>query len=141
MIDKEKCHILIIQEAENAMLSEAFLKHYGFKNVSITSSSKDALSILEGMVPDLVILDHRPLSNEEPTGIELFQLMRQLPKLQKSAFLIYHWNPWLKNDECQQLKMQGFNGLLRRPLTPADLNEACESVLSGDTYFPDWNND
>ncbi|MCB9008035.1 MAG: hypothetical protein H6656_11830 [Ardenticatenaceae bacterium] len=141
MIDKEKCHILIIQEAEDAMLSERFLKHYGFKNVSIAPSSKDALSILEEIEPDLVILNYLPLSNEAPTGIELFQSMQQLPKLQNSAFLIYHPNPWLGKEKRQQLKMEGFDGLLRRPLMPSDLNEACETVLRGGTYFPDWNND
>lgn len=86
MIDKENCHILLVQEEVNALLMERFLELDGYKNIYKASSSNDAFLILEEITPDLIVLFFRQLEENGPTGIDLFRWFKQLPKLKKPHF-------------------------------------------------------
>ncbi|MCP4415262.1 MAG: hypothetical protein GY805_01485 [Chloroflexi bacterium] len=72
MLAKEKKHILIIQETEYAHLAMAFLNRSGFNNIHIASSRNIALSIIEEVTPDLIILAHRPIEKNGYSGVEFF---------------------------------------------------------------------
>lgn len=136
MIEKENCHILIIREKLNAFLSERILKDSGYTNVYTASSSKHALSIIEKTTPNLIFLDHIPIAEDEPTGIDLFNQIKNLPALKNSASLIYVAT--LSKDRYEEIKELGFSGLIRMPMGYDELVHACEALLSGGTYFRDF---
>ncbi|MCB9008034.1 MAG: response regulator [Ardenticatenaceae bacterium] len=136
MIDKENCHILIIREKLHALLSERILKDSGYTNVYTASSSKHALSIIEKITPDLIFLDYRQ-AKDEPTGIELFNQLKRFPALKNTAFLIYVAR--LPQDLYEEIKELGFAGLILMPMGYDELVQACEALLSGGTYFRDFN--
>jgi DNA-binding NarL/FixJ family response regulator len=135
MIDKENCHILLVQEELNALLMERFLELDGFKNIYKASSGNDAFLILEEITPDLIVLFDRPLEENGPTGIDLFRWFKQLPKLKKTSFLLYQII--LHRELCQELKDMGFSGVLGHPLEVRETSKACSIVLDGGTYYRD----
>lgn len=137
MIDKENCHILLVQEEVNALLMERFLELDGYKNIYKASSSNDAFLILEEITPDLIVLFFRQLEENGPTGIDLFRWFKQLPKLKKTSFLLYHIV--LHRELCQELKDMGFSGVLGHPLDFRETLNACSIVLDGGTYYRDCN--
>jgi len=138
LIDKEKCQILILQDDPIRYLTKGLLSHFGFKNIYIPSSSVEAFETIENLAPNLIILDYRPIEKNELSGTDLFHELKEIAALENTAYLLYV--VWLNREFCQEVKAMGFSGILRMPLTSDELNQACEAVLSGETYFSDCEN-
>ncbi len=117
--------ILIVDDESNQRLMiEQALRSLGDDwQFSTASSGHEALAVLEGPQPDLIITDyHMPMMN----GIELIQQIRARFACARIILITAYSSPEL-SDEAQHL---GVNHYLTKPVSLSELRHLTSSVLA-----------
>lgn len=99
-------------------------------DVTMVSSSKEAISTMEGEDFDLVLLDIN-LGPDELNGIELLQRFRKLPKLSDLPFMAI--SAYTDDEDIQQLFNAGFDHFHPKPFERERLMEQIRSILDHST--------
>ena len=121
-----KCALVVDDNRLNSRLVGIFLNRLGW-SVVIADSGKQAILALQGQPFDVVLLD---LRMPEMGGEEVCRAIRQTHALSELCVVAYtaHGLP----DERDRLLASGFNSMLVKPITFADVTEMC-AELQGPT--------
>lgn len=117
-----KCALVVDDNRLNSRLVGIFLNRLGW-SVVIADTGKQAIRALQGQPFDVVLLD---LRMPEMGGEEVCRTIRQTHALADLRVVAYtaHSLP----DERDRLLASGFNSLLVKPITFADVTEMCAEL-------------
>jgi CheY-like chemotaxis protein len=117
-----KCALVVDDNRLNSRLVEIFLKRLGW-SVVIADTGNQAMLALQDQPFDVVLLD---LRMPEMGGEEVCRTIRQTRALADLRVVAYtaHSLP----DERDRLLASGFNSLLTKPITFADVTEMCAEL-------------
>ncbi len=87
------------------------------------SSSKEALSILETVTPDVIVLD---LAMPDMNGIEFMRRVRSNPRLSAIKIAVMTAVPVMLNKEDHERA----NLFVTKPITPSGLEETIRNLLA-----------
>jgi CheY-like chemotaxis protein len=87
------------------------------------SSSKEAFSILETNIPDVIVLD---LAMPDMNGIEFMRRVRSIPRLSTIKIIVVTAVPVMLSKEDHDRA----NLVITKPITPSGLEEAIRNLLT-----------
>lgn len=121
--------LVIDREEEVARLVGDHLGAHGFSDVEVVFDSTAALSTIENLLPDLVLLDVRM----KPTsGLEILDRMRRSDRMEHIPVII------LTNDNKEAVKVTalnlGANDFLTKPVRSSELVSRVRNALSEKVY-------
>ncbi|MDQ7024366.1 MAG: response regulator [Anaerolineae bacterium] len=120
--DPESCEIMRLLVEEVMQMN----------HLTIFEDSHDFLSRLDDLSqqPDIFLLDiHVPPHN----GFEMLQMLRQHDKYQSTPVVALTAS--VMNEEVQQLKTAGFDGVLAKPLDMDAFPIILQRILKGETIW------
>lgn len=97
-------------------------------NITIFENSHDFLTRVEQLEasPDIVLLD---IHVQPYNGFEMLQMLRQHQDMSKVPVIALTAS--VMNEEVQQLKQAGFNGVIAKPIDLDTFPDAMQRVLDG----------
>ena len=115
MAQQDKKTVLIVEDNRlNMKLESDLLEINGF-NILKATCGKDALDLLSGSVPNLILLDIRL---PDINGLELFKKIRQ--DLRLSAVKIVAVTASVTKEDEDEIKKSGFDGFIAKPIDIKD---------------------
>jgi CheY-like chemotaxis protein len=100
----------------------------GLSNVTIFEDSTDFMARVERLrlKPDIILLD---IHMHPYTGFQMLEMLREQGAW--SSVPVIALTASVMNEEVQQLKMAGFNGVIAKPIDLDTFPEAMQRVLNG----------
>ncbi len=108
---------------------KALLSLDGFEIVGEACNGQRAITLAQELLPDLIVLD---LGLPDLDGLEV---IHRLEKLEKTKILVLSAElPELFSTRC---KLAGAAGYLCKNLKLTELSKAAQTIMDGETYFPE----
>lgn len=125
--------LYVEDDPKSRMVMEVLLKqHLGLHNVSIFENSADFEARLDALPfqPDLVFLD---IHVDPLDGFQMLALLRQRPAYQQLPIVALTAS--VMNEEIQQLRDAGFNGVIPKPIEISAFPDTIKLLLSGESVW------
>jgi CheY-like chemotaxis protein len=100
----------------------------GLSNITIFEDSTDFMARVERLrlKPDIILLD---IHMHPYTGFEMLEMLREQGAW--SSVPVIALTASVMNEEVQQLKLAGFNGVIAKPIDLDTFPDALQRVLNG----------
>ena len=127
---KELRHILLVEDDPDiTLLATIGLEEVGGYKVSVASSGEEALAMVEGAKPDLLLLDYRmPGMN----GGELFKALRDAPAT--AALPVIFMTASVMPAQVEKLKALGALDVVPKPFDPVELPSIIDRIWRGANF-------
>jgi CheY-like chemotaxis protein len=130
----EKPSILYVEDdVSSQMLMELILRHdMGLDDVTIFADSNDFLARVEVLnpVPDLIFLD---IHLQPLDGFQMLSLLREHPVFATRPIIALTAS--VMNEEIEQLRDAGFNGVIAKPINLETFPEKIHAILDGEELW------
>jgi len=121
--DGKKIILIVDNSFLSVKLESDLLERSGF-GVLKASCGKEALDILSGATPDLILLD---INLPDTTGYELFNKIKQDERF-KNVKIIAVTGSVMREDEGK-IKNMGFDGFIAKPIDIKDFVQQIEDIV------------
>jgi CheY-like chemotaxis protein len=129
-----KLSILYVEDdVSSQMLMELILRHdMGLDDVTIFADSNDFLARVEVLnpVPDLIFLD---IHLQPLDGFQMLSLLREHPVFATRPIIALTAS--VMNEEIEQLRDAGFNGVIAKPINLETFPEKIHAILDGEELW------
>lgn len=106
-------------------IAEISLRKVGKWDVKLDSSGREALSILESMSPDLILMD---VTMPEMDGLSTFARLQQMPE--SAAIPVIFLTGRVLNEEVEEYRKLGVAGVINKPFDPLKLPGEIRRILN-----------
>ena len=126
-------YLIVDDEPRSQRVLKTLLeKGVGGSNISIISDNTRFLSDLSelSMIPDVIFLD---LMMEPYNGYDLLRMLRHEERYQKTVIIAV--TARAMTHDIEQMKKEGFNGLISKPIVRKVFPELLQRIINGE---PVW---
>jgi len=127
-------HVLLVEDDEDSRkLLSTMLKRYGAR-VTSTKSAKEALSVFEGELPDLLISD---IGMPDEDGYELIRKLRELPIDKGGATPAIALTGYASRKDRERALNAGYHKHMAKPVEQAEMIAAIASLVGRPSEISD----
>lgn len=129
----EKRKIFIVDDDQDAINVERMILEPAGYDVSVGSSSREALAELEHIRPDCIILD---IMMPDMDGMELLQAIRERQEFRRTKIVMVSGKPY-EYDKNRAFEL-GANGFVLKPFEPKEFLSTLETVIQDQIELQYW---